>query len=396
VLLLLVPVNFALLIAFLQGWLPPLFLVSWFIYGAIAISQSRYIRPLFHDASFIADSLRQLEAVFSSLEARSFNRFPALHALTAPLREPGCSPSALLARTNRLLAAAGLRYNPIVSLLVNAVVPLDIFVAYRMGDLQRELSQLLPGWLAIWQELEALGSLANFGYLYPEATFAVIRQESDTAKSPFSAEGLGHPLISAEERVCNDFEIDHLGALVMITGSNMAGKSTFLRTLGINIRLALTGAPVLADALLTIPFRVFASITVTDSLTDGFSFFYAEVRRLKALLDALQEPNAVAVFFLIDEIFRGTNNRERLIGSRSYVSSLTGGNGCGAIATHDLELVQLARSDPQVTNYHFRDDVSDGRMVFDYKIHPGPCPTTNALRIMHLAGLPVEDPGSGD
>ncbi|MFN2122313.1 MAG: MutS-related protein, partial [Candidatus Promineifilaceae bacterium] len=140
--------------------------------------------------------------------------------------------------------------------------------------------------------------------------------------------------------------------------------------------------------------RVYASITVTDSVTDGFSFFYAEVRRLKMLLDALREPDAVPLLFLIDEIFRGTNNRERLIGSSSYVNALIGGNGCGAIATHDLELVTLAQDNPNVSNYHFRDDVLNGRMQFDYKIHPGPCPTTNALRIMELAGLPVQSPDS--
>jgi DNA mismatch repair ATPase MutS len=248
----------------------------------------------------------------------------------------------------------------------------------------------------MWHELEALGSLANFGYLYSEATFAEVDNTGDPESVPFFASELGHPLIGAGERVYNDFAIDQVGTLVMITGSNMAGKSTFLRTLGINIRLALTGAPVLASTLTMIPFRVFASITVTDSVTDGFSFFYAEVRRLKMLLDCLQEPDGVPVFFLIDEIFRGTNNRERLIGSQSYVNSLIGENGCGAIATHDLELVKLAQDNPDVSNYHFRDDVIDGRMVFDYKIHPGPCPTTNALRIMRLAGLPVESFESSD
>ena len=123
-----------------------------------------------------------------------------------------------------------------------------------------------------------------------------------------------------------------------------------------------------------VPLRVFASITVTDSVTDGFSFFYAEVRRLKMLLDCLHEPDGVPVLFLIDEIFRGTNNRERLIGSSSYVDSLIGENGCGAIATHDLELVKLAQDNPTVSNYHFRDDVNGERMEFDYKIRPRTVP----------------------
>ncbi len=139
-----------------------------------------------------------------------------------------------------------------------------------------------------------------------------------------------------------------------------------------------------------VPFRTAASITVTDSVTDGFSFFYAEVRRLKALLDQLEQPQTYPLFFLIDEIFRGTNNRERLIGSRSYVKALLGSFGVGAIATHDLELVKLAEVNSDIRNAHFRDGVEGDQMVFDYKLHQGPCPTTNALKIMELAGLPVD------
>jgi DNA mismatch repair ATPase MutS len=143
-----------------------------------------------------------------------------------------------------------------------------------------------------------------------------------------------------------------------------------------------------------VPFRLAASITITDSVTDGFSFFYAEVRRLKALLEELRRPHPFPLFFLIDEIFRGTNNRERLIGSRSYVNALVGSNSVGAIATHDLELVKLAAANKTIRNAHFRDQVQDGIMIFDYKLHQGPCPTTNALRIMELAGLPVDQQSS--
>jgi len=218
-------------------------------------------------------------------------------------------------------------------------------------------------------------------------------QSNVGGQSPFSAYGLAHPLIAIEKSVANDFVIDHLGSIALITGSNMAGKSSFLRTLGVNIRLAMCGAPVLAHEMRLVPWRIVASIRITDSVIDGFSFFYAEVKRLKALIEELNAPAPYPLFFLIDEIFRGTNNRERLIGSRSYVKNLVGHFGAGAIATHDLELVQLADDSPQIRNFHFRDDVKDGRMVFDYRIHPGPCPTTNALKIMRLAGLPVENPG---
>jgi DNA mismatch repair ATPase MutS len=134
---------------------------------------------------------------------------------------------------------------------------------------------------------------------------------------------------------------------------------------------------------------VFTCIQVSDSLTNGISYFYAEVRRLKALLDALDECRSFPLFFLIDEIYRGTNNRERRIGSQAFLRALANGRGVGVVSTHDLELVNLADELPNIRNYHFREDIKDGQMSFDYKLHPGPCPTTNALKIMELEGLPV-------
>ncbi|MFN2138752.1 MAG: MutS family DNA mismatch repair protein [Candidatus Promineifilaceae bacterium] len=392
-LLILAPLNIGLLFAYWQGWLPPLFLITWVIYGAITFSHAGAVEAAFEETAAIADGLRQLEAVFAQLNRRSFRRFPALQQLLAPIRERENAPAALLARANRLLALAGIRNNPILAILINALVPLDIFVAYRLEGLKEALSERLPRWLSVWHELEALGSLTNLAYLYPGTTFPEIIDEPGGAGPIFAANQLGHPLIPRQARVTNDFALQDLGDVALITGSNMAGKSTFLRTIGLNICLAQSGAPVLARKMRTIPFRLFASITVTDSLTDGFSFFYAEVRRLRELLDYLEQLEGTPLFFLIDEIFRGTNNRERLIGSRAYVQALAGGHGCGAIATHDLELVQLAEREKGVRNYHFRDDVDQGRMIFDYKLRPGPCPTTNALRIMRLAGLPVDSAG---
>jgi hypothetical protein len=389
VLLALVPINLALLLGYLRLDWPPYFLASWLVYGVAAISQTPLVSKAFQDAAAMNDSLRRLEAVFAVFEQRSFAHLPALAAFLAPLRAENGRPADLLRRAGRLLGGASLRYNPLVALLLNAFVPWDVFFANRLLEMKDELRGVLPAWLRLWFEFEALSGLANVRHVHPEASFPVLIAQ-EQATTAFEGRQLGHPLIPAEQRVGNDFFVDHLGTLTIITGSNMAGKSSFLRTLGVNLRLGLCGAPVLAAAMSTIPFRVFASITVTDSVTDGFSFFYAEVRRLKALLEALEQPQPAPVFFLIDEIFRGTNNRERLIGSRAYVQALAGSRGTGAIATHDLELVHLADDDPDIRNFHFRDDVQDGRMVFDYKLHPGPCPTTNALRIMALAGLPVD------
>jgi len=170
----------------------------------------------------------------------------------------------------------------------------------------------------------------------------------------------------------------------------MSGKSSFLKTIGVNLCLAYAGGPVNAGSFQSVLFRIFTCIKINDSIVDGFSFFYTEVKRLKALLDALQVNHPLPLLFLIDEIFKGTNNRERLVGSRSYIRNLIGQNGAGLIATHDLELIKLADDFSDIINCHFREEVVGGKMVFDYKLRPGPCPTTNALKIMRMEGLPVD------
>src|SRR6185503_1367436 len=220
----------------------------------------------------------------------------------------------------------------------------------------------------------------NPDYVFPELA---------EAEDHFSARRLGHPLLKPQSKVCNDFELDQDQRIVILTGSNMVGKSTLLRTIGVNLALAYAGAPVNAASMQTSLFRLFTCIKVSDSVQDGLSYFYAEVKRLQALLAATEAGDELPVLFLIDEIFRGTNSRERLIGSRSYIRSLSQLRTMGLIATHDLELIKLADEIKGVTNYHFREEVFDSRMVFDYRLRPGPCPTTNALKIMQLEGLPV-------
>jgi DNA mismatch repair ATPase MutS len=169
----------------------------------------------------------------------------------------------------------------------------------------------------------------------------------------------------------------------------MAGKSTFLRTAGINLALCFAGAPVNASSLTTIPFRIFSSINITDSLDNGISHFYAEVKRLRDLLDRLEDKNGTPLFFMVDEIYRGTNNRERLQGSKAFLQKVAGKNGVGLVSTHDLELAQLEDEISELSNWHFAETLDDGKMHFEYKLKPGPCPSTNALKIMEMEGLPT-------
>ena len=344
---------------------------------------------LFDDAHYVADALSQLSIIFDYLESYRFGKNEHLKALCRPFSDR--RPSRLLRSIARIASAATLQKNMLLWIIVNVLVPWDFYVAYRFQHYKAQVAAQLPLWLDTWFELEALNSLANFAYLNPEYTLPHVVERPIAADQPvFQANDLGHPLIPVQQKVVNDFTMSALGEIDIITGSNMSGKSTFLRTLGLNLCLAYAGAPVNASLFRTSPFRLFSCIRISDSVTEGYSYFYAEVKRLKALLNEADSPDPLPLFFLIDEIFKGTNNRERLIGSESYISALADRNCLGVVSTHDLELVNLANKLPHVKNYHFREDVVDGRMVFDYVLREGPSPSTNALKIMQMEGLPID------
>ena len=366
--------------------IPQIWPLTFLIYmAAIYLNQHR-IASAWNELYELEKALTHFQVVFRYLESRGYKNTPGLAEVCAPFLDQHKQPSVEIRRLGRLAAALGVRTNPLLWFLIHVALPWDFIFTHRLNLLRNELAQLLPRWLDAWYELEALNSLANFAYLNPHYTFPEITNEENR----FTARNLGHPLLIHETRVCNDFELDQNRRIVILTGSNMAGKSTFLRTIGVNLSLAYAGSPVNANHLQTSLFRPFTCIKVSDSVQDGLSYFYAEVKRLTALLAAAKADDPLPVVFLIDEIFRGTNSRERLIGSRSYIRSLSESNVVGLVATHDLELIKLADEIDGVVNFHFREEVSDGRMVFDYRLRSGPCPTTNALTIMRLEGLPVD------
>jgi len=366
--------------------IPAIWPLTFLLYmGGMYLVQQR-IASAWGELHELEKALTHFKVVFRYLESRSYKNTPRLAEICAPFADRDKQPSVEIKRLGRLAAALGVRTNPLLWFMVHVVVPWDFIFTHRLELLKSELAHLLPRWLDAWYELEALNSLANFAYLNPHYKFPHISSEPNR----FAARRLGHPLLNPESKVCNNFELDQNQRIVILTGSNMAGKSTFLRTIGVNLSLAYAGSPVNADELQTSLFRPFTCIKVSDSVQDGLSYFYAEVKRLTALLAAAKADDRLPVLFLIDEIFRGTNSRERLIGSRSYIRSLSESTAVGLVATHDLELVKLADEIEGVLNFHFREEVSNGRMVFDYRLRSGPCPTTNALTIMRLEGLPVD------
>lgn len=386
VLLTLSALNIAVIILSALNVIPSIWPLTFLIYmGAMYLMRQR-IESAWAELHELEKALTHFNLVFRYLESRSYKSTPGVAEICAPFADRNKRPSVEMRRLGRLAAALGVRTNPLLWFLVHLAVPWDFIFTHRLNLLRNELAHLLPRWLDAWYELETLNSLANFAYLNPHYTFPAISSEPNR----LAAYDLGHPLLNPEAKVCNDFALDQEQRIVILTGSNMAGKSTFLRTIGVSLSLAYAGSPVNARKLQTSLFRPFTCIKVSDSVQDGLSYFYAEVKRLTALLAATKEDDPLPVLFLIDEIFRGTNSRERLIGSRSYIHALSESNAVGLVATHDLELIKLADQIDGVVNFHFREEVNNGRMVFDYRLRSGPCPTTNALTIMRLEGLPVD------
>jgi hypothetical protein len=385
---LLAALNVALFLLWGYDLLPPWFLLGVFVYSVVYFFFTDVREAFIAAAVQLDDELGRLKTVFRFLERYPYSGNEELRGLVTPFLDPKDKPSQHIRRILRDVVAAGLTMNPVMMVILNLPLPWDFIFAARLERKRRALEERLPGWLDTLQRLEALQSLANFADLHPEYHFPEVRERIDDG-AIFSAVGLGHPLIPYDSRRSNDFDIDRRGRVFLITGSNMSGKSTFLRTVGVNLALAFAGGPVTAKAMRTQLFRLMTCIQISDSLREGVSYFYAEVRRLRDLLREASVEDAPPVLFLIDEIFKGTNNIERHVGAASFIEALAGGLGCGIVSTHDIDLTQLADRLPDVVNLHFREHIVDGRMAFDYELRTGPCPTTNALTIMRLEGLPV-------
>lgn len=380
--------DIILLILYFTGVTGGFFILSFIVYLFVYNLNRDKITGLFDDASRMLTLLERFNNILEYLETYPYENGSRLYEFCEIYHSPDNRPSRYLGKIMRLAAAASSQENEILHAILNILMPWDLYFAHRINRYKSEIIDKLKPWLDRYYELEALCSIANFAWLNPDYIYPVIHNEGPPAIKAIS---LGHPLINRERKITNDVTINKTGTILLITGSNMAGKSTFLRTLGINLCLCFAGAPVNARSFETIPFRLFSSINVFDSLVEGLSHFYAEVKRLRSMLDQLDKPDQWPLFYLIDEIFRGTNNRERLIGSADMLKAMAGKRGIGVISSHDLELAQLDKEIPELQNWHFSETIENGRMSFNYKLTPGPCPTTNALKIMQMEGLPVKN-----
>ncbi|HEX2463475.1 MAG TPA: DNA mismatch repair protein MutS [Thermoanaerobaculia bacterium] len=294
------------------------------------------------------------------------------------------SPAREVARLDRLVDLLESRRNPIFAPIALLLVWVP-HLALATEAWRASVGARVARWIDIAGEIEALAALSGYAYEHPEDPFPEL---VDGDEPILDGAGLGHPTRPATSFVRNDLRLEAANRVLVVSGSNMSGKSTFLRTAGVNVVLALAGAPVRARGMRLSRLRVGASIQVHDSLAEGQSRFYAEILRLRQILGLAKEGQPV--LFLLDEILHGTNSHDRRIGAEAVIRSLLRYRTIGLVTTHDLALARIAE-DPEVPaeNVHFEDDIVDGKMVFDYRLRPGVVRKSNALALMREVGLEV-------
>ena len=292
--------------------------------------------------------------------------------------------SARIKMLSKLVSRLDTRLNIMVAIPFNLFFFWDIHCCLALEKWKTRHTHEISHWFSAMAEFEVLSCLANMAYNNPGWAMPEVIPGYFTLK----AEKAGHPLIPVNRRIDNTLDISRSGKTVLITGSNMSGKSTFLRTCGVNAILALAGAPVCAASFTISHVRVFSSMRISDSLEDNTSSFYAELKRLAAIIQTAEQNQHV--FLLLDEILRGTNSNDRYTGSVALIKQLIGYGTVAIVATHDLKLADLAKEMASaIDNYHFDVKIDGEELYFDYKLTPGICTSLNASILMKKMGIRV-------
>jgi hypothetical protein len=376
------------LVTYILGLLDVIANGWWLIPVAIQVlllfSFGRTIQNTLNIVSARAPLLTAFESMLLLLERTPF-KSPWLLELQKRVTFAEQPPSTHIRRLARWAGFAELRQNALFYIFVNALTLWDLHVLHGLERFVREAGTRMTEWFEALGELEAIAALAALAHLDEGATRPELGDEQ-----PFEATAIAHPLLTPETRVANDVRLRGAGTALVVTGSNMAGKSTLLRSVGQNIALALAGGPVIAEHMRVPSVRLRASMRADDSLESGASYFHAELTKLTRVIE--QAEVGPPVFFLLDELLRGTNARARHVGAKAVLLHLLDRGATGLCATHDVELAALGDTEPaRIENVHFTDVVIDGEMRFDYKLRPGIVRTSNALRLLQMAGIHVPE-----
>jgi DNA mismatch repair ATPase MutS len=349
----------------------------------IVSSRGMYIKKVDLIAGKIGDTLTSYAIVFEKIETETWQ---AAHGNNLAQTLIKNNTSGKIKELGKLINKLNAHLNILVGVVLNAFLLWDIRQIIAIENWKRNNKDNLEAAFEVIADFEALISLSSLSINYPEWCFPKI---ADGAGYTLTAKNISHPLIPIKNRVENDYELNNAFKVDIITGSNMAGKSTFLRTAGINTVLALSGAPVCADSMEVSVITLISYMRIKDSLNESTSTFKAELDRLQMLLNAVEtEPK---VFFLIDEMLRGTNSVDKYLGSKAVIEQLISKKAVGMVATHDLQIAQLEKQYPDyVRNFYFDIQVKDGEMLFDYKMKHGECKTFNASLLLKQIGIDIK------
>jgi hypothetical protein len=351
------------------------------IHGAILKMIDEDISSALKQTETLVDTLLPYSELMQMIENKAFKS----ELLVKLSQEIDGAPEAV-SQLQKIIHFLSYRSNPVAA-LGGILVMSDLRNFAKLEKWKTENGQKLATWLAVISEFEALNSLAGFQFANPNFANATIEMGNNL----LDTKQLGHPLISSENRVYNNFASGGVGNTVILTGSNMSGKSTFERTVGVNIVLALMGAVVCAESFECDEMQLFTSMRTQDSLENDTSSFYAELKRLeKLILSTKSGQNQKPVYYLLDEILKGTNSKDRHTGAKALILQLKEKNTAGIISTHDVELGDEFEGKDFIKNYSFSSEMVDNELVFDYKLKSGVCHSFNASALMRKIGIEVE------
>ncbi|PKP25306.1 MAG: DNA mismatch repair protein MutS [Bacteroidetes bacterium HGW-Bacteroidetes-2] len=345
-------------------------LLLWFLIGlGITGFYLKNINELSLHASKIQDVFQQYQHLLLQIELANFTS-EGLQSLQKKIAVTSKKASQIAKVFSKQLDALDQRNNILFGIFANGFLLWDLYQSFNLEQWMKEYSKKAEDWFEVIAEMDAMNSLATFAFNHPEYTFPEITSE----KMILEATNFVHPLLDPAKAVTNNFKIENQQFFI-ITGANMAGKSTFLRSVSLGIVMANVGLPVCATSFCYSPIKLITSMRTTDSLTDDESYFFSELKRLKFIVDAITTDN---YFIILDEILKGTNSTDKAIGSRKFIEKLVSSHSTGIIATHDLSLCEVAEELSDVKNYYFDAEIIEDELFFDYTIKTGVAKNMNA------------------
>jgi MutS domain V len=361
------------------------FLICMIVFYVVSYLLSRKILPAF---DMLGDTESEMDALYNQIVLIETEKFESsfLQSLKTRLRTAGyATASASIRDFNRIIKKNDWRSNLLINFILQVFFVWDLRLIILLNEWKKKNGQPFAGWFGIVAEMEVTISLASLAFNEPGWCFP----QADDHYFHFNAQAIGHPLIPGSTRVTSDFSLEGTGKIALVTGSNMAGKSTFLRSLGVNTILALTGSPACAVRFNLSTVKLVTSMRIADNLSESTSTFYAELKKLQYIIESVNRHEPV--FILLDEVLRGTNSADRHKGSRALVRQLLQSNAVTVMATHDTELAHAESTGGSVANYHFEGKIIDDELLFDYKIKNGICESLNATTLMKKIGIHFQD-----